>query len=135
MILGVDPRARRVGVALADEATGVAVPLETIDLARSDVVARVGQLVARHDVSRVVVGRPVGLSGAPGPAAEAAAELVARLRAALDVEVTEYDERFTSVAAERSLAVRGTPARARRATVDALAAQVMLQGFVDSQRR
>jgi putative Holliday junction resolvase len=133
-MLGVDPGTRRVGLALADEASGVAVPLEVVDVAATDPVARIARLVAERDVTLVVVGRPVGLRGRDGPAVAQQQELVARLRARLDVEVTEFDERLTTAAAERSLRAAGAPRSARRRVVDALAAQTMLQGFLDRRK-
>lgn len=134
MILGVDPGARRVGLALGDEAAGVAVPLEVIDVDAVDPVARIARVVDERGIGVVVVGRPVGLAGKEGPAVVAQRKLVERLRARLDVDVTEYDERLTTVAAERSLRASGAPRSARRKVIDALAAQTMLQGFLDARR-
>lgn len=134
MILGVDPGERRVGVALADEETRFARPLEVVDVALADPVARIADLVREHVVSLVVVGRPVGLSGRDGPAVEAAAPFVAALRDALPVDVVEHDERLTTVIAERSLRAGGAKRDARKKLRDAVAAQVMLQGYLDTRR-
>ena len=134
MILGVDPGERRVGVALADEETRFARPLEVIDVAAADPVQRIGALVAEHEVSLVVVGKPVSLSGAQGPAVENAAPFVAALRDALSVDVVEHDERLTTVIAERGLRAGGAGREARKRIRDAVAAQVMLQGYLDASR-
>ena len=134
MILGVDLGERRVGLALADLETRFARPLEVIEAARSDVVERIVQLVEQLGVKTVVVGRPIALSGSPGRAVEAQQEVVARLRSATTVEVEEYDERLTTVVAERGLRAGGAPAGTRRKLRDAVAAQVMLQGYLDSRR-
>jgi putative Holliday junction resolvase len=134
VILGVDPGQRRVGLALADPAAGVAVPLEVVDTRARDPVERIAELVADRGVSTVVVGRPVTLDGSAGPAVSGQRGFVARLRARLEVEVEEFDERLTSVAAERSLRAGGLKRGARRAVVDAVAAQVMLQGYLDRTR-
>ena len=135
MILGVDPGERRVGVALADEETRFARPLEVIDVAATDPVQRIGALVAEHEVSLVVVGKPVSLSGAQGPAVENAAPFLVALRAALPVDVVEHDERLTTVIAERGLRAGGAGREARKRIRDAVAAQVMLQGYLDSTGR
>jgi putative holliday junction resolvase len=95
-------------------------------------VQRIAALVADHDVERVVVGRPVHLSGEAGAAAEAGAAFAAQLRDRLDVPVVEWDERLTTVVAEQGLRAGGADARARRALRDAVAAQVMLQGYLDA---
>ena len=134
MILGVDPGERRVGVAVADEETLLARPLEVIDVAVSDPVQRIADLVRENDARLVVVGKPLALSGAEGRAVDDAAPFVAALRAALTVDVVEQDERLTTVIAERSLRAGGADRAARRRWRDAIAAQVMLQGYLDGRR-
>jgi len=134
MILGIDPGAKRVGVAVADTETRFARPLEVVDKGSVDAVARVTALVQELDVELVVVGRPVGLSGRAGPAVEAQQELVTALRAALDVEVVEHDERLTTVVAEQGLRAGGARRHSRDELRDAVAAQVMLQGYLDTYR-
>ncbi|CAN5639506.1 Holliday junction resolvase RuvX [soil metagenome] len=132
MILGVDPGTRRIGLAIADEVTRFARPLEVVDASAVDPVARIAQVVADKEVTKVVVGRPAGLSGRGGPAVTRQSELVARLREHLEVEVDEFDERLTTVVAERALRSGGARPAARRRILDAVAAQVMLQGFLDA---
>jgi putative Holliday junction resolvase len=134
MILGIDPGARRIGVAAADVETRFARPVEVIDVEKTDAIGRIQQLVRKLDITEVVVGRPVALSGKAGAAVESQRELLARLRAALDVEVREHDERLTTVVAEQGLRGSGVPRRARKELRDAVAAQVMLQGYMDSTR-
>lgn len=134
MILGVDPGERRVGVALADEETRFARPLEVIDARETDPVARIADLVAEHTISLVVVGKPVSLSGGDGVAVANAAPFVAALRDALPVEVVEHDERLTTVIAERGLRAGGADRAARKRIRDAVAAQVMLQGYMDTHK-
>ena len=134
MILGIDPGERRVGVAEADGETRFARPVEVIDVQVVDPVARIAELVRERAVTLVVVGRPVGLSGTSGPAVDAQQIFVDALRSALDVEVKEYDERLTTVIAEQGLRAGGAKRRGRATLRDAVAAQVMLQGFLDSER-
>lgn len=134
MILGIDPGERRVGVAIADFETRFARPVEVIDRSTADPVERIAELVGSLDVERVVVGLPVGLSGRHGPAAEAQRGLVESLKARLVVDVVEFDERFTTVVAERAMIASGAGRTARKATRDAVAAQVLLQGYLDSTR-
>lgn len=134
MILGIDPGTKRVGVAVADLETRFARPLEVIDAGRTDPVARIAEIVGETGATEIVVGRPVSLSGREGPAVEAQQEFVARLRVATEVPVSEYDERLTSVLAERAMRAGGVPAGARRVKRDAIAAQVMLQDYLDSTK-
>jgi putative holliday junction resolvase len=134
MILGIDPGTRRIGVAAADVETRFARPVEVIDVEKSNAVARIQQLVRELGVTEVIVGRPVALSGRSGAAVESQRELLDRLRAGLDVEVREYDERLTTVVADQGLRSAGASRRARKELRDAVAAQVMLQGYMDSTR-
>lgn len=134
MILGIDPGSRRIGVAAADRETRFARPLEVIDTASTDPVARISRLVRDLEADLVVVGRPVSLSGRSGPSVEARSEFVRSLREALEVlevKVVEHDERLTTVVAEQGLRAAGGRAKARKKVLDAVAAQVMLQGFLD----
>jgi putative Holliday junction resolvase len=132
MIIGVDPGERRVGVALADAETRFARPLEVIDARDRDPVERVAELVREVEASLVVVGQPMSLSGRSGAAVEAQRGFVKRLRAAISVQVTEFDERLTTVVADSGLRAAGAPRRARARIRDAVAAQIMLQGYLDS---
>lgn len=132
--LAVDPGARRYGVAFADPETRFARPVEVIDAAATDPVGRVLELAAELGARRIVVGRPVGLSGTEGPAVDARADFVTQLREAATIEVTEYDERLTTVIAEQRLRAAGSRSRTRSAVRDAVAAQVLLQSFLESER-
>lgn len=132
MILGVDPGERRVGVAAADLETRFARPLEVIDKRAVDPIARIVELARELGVEKIVVGRPIGLSGEEGPAVQVQQQFVGELRAATDIDVTEFDERLTTVVAERGLRGGGASRKARRAIKDAVAAQVMLQGYLDA---
>ena len=84
-------------------------------------------------MERVVVGLPVGLSGRLGPAAREALEEIEALAQLLGVPVEAYDERLTTVSAERSLRAAGLDAGGRRQVVDKVAAAVMLQAWLDSR--
>lgn len=134
MILGVDPGERRIGVAVADEETLFARPLEVIDARTTDPVSRLTELVAEHGATLVVVGKPLSLRGTEERAARDAAPFVAALREALAAEVVEHDERLTTVIAERSLRAGGAGREARKKVRDAVAASVMLQGYLDGRR-
>ena len=134
MILGIDPGERRVGVAAADLETRIAHPVEVIDRRATDAASRIAELVAEREVSTVVVGRPTGLSGNAGPAVTAQQELVAELRTRLGVEVVEYDERFTTTIADRALVASGAKRHQKKEMRDAIAAQLMLQGYLDAEK-
>jgi putative Holliday junction resolvase len=132
-ILGVDPGTRRIGLAIADLETRFARPLEVVP-ASSVAIARILELAEERSVVKIVVGKPVGLSGRDGPAVVKQQSFVADLRAATEIPVEEYDERLTTVMAESALRSAGASAKSRKEIRDAVAAQVMLQGFLDASR-
>ena len=134
MILGIDPGERRTGIAVADPETRWARPLEVIDGRAADPVARIAVLVEELDATLVVVGRPTGLSGRDGPAVEKQRAFLGRLRTSLSVPVEEFDERLTTVAAERRLRAGGARRDKIKEMKDAVAAQLMLQDYLDSRR-
>ena len=130
-ILGIDPGTARIGLAIADTETRFAHPLEVVG-ATEDAIARIVEVAEEHGVVKIVVGKPIGLSGREGPAVEQQKRFVADLRARTDVPVEEFDERLTTVVAEAGLRAAGTRSRDRKQIRDAVAAQVLLQGFLDA---
>jgi putative Holliday junction resolvase len=135
MILGIDPGERRVGIAAAEPETRLAHPVEVVDRSRADAVARIVELAAQLHVEQIVVGRPTTMSGQAGTAVTLQQLFVNELREATTVEITEWDERLTTVAAERSLRSAGASAAVRKEKRDAVAAQIMLQGYLDAKWR
>ena len=132
-ILGVDPGTKRIGLAIADLETRFAHPLEVLEMS-PDAIAAIVTRAGERGVVKIVVGKPVGLSGREGPAVEQQREFVESLRAATDIPVEEFDERLTTVVAEAALRAGGASAKSRAQIRDAVAAQVLLQGFLDSTR-
>ncbi len=120
-------------MAVADGDTRLALPLEVIDAKGRDPVGRVAEIASERGATAIVVGRPVGLSGRDGPAVDTQREFLLKLRAAVSIPVWEFDERLTTVIAERSLRARGSSSATRAKVRDAVAAQVMLQGYLDTE--
>lgn len=132
MFLGVDPGERRVGIAVADDETRFARAHEVIDTKAADPLDRIAALVTELEATTVVVGRPVNLAGAAGPAVVRQQGFVHALRERLSVDVVEHDERFTSVIADRALKEAGKSTKQARSFRDAVAAQVLLQDYLDT---
>jgi putative Holliday junction resolvase len=133
--LGVDLGSRRIGIAVTDSAATMALPRTT--LVRSGDPAgdrrRLVALILEEEAVVVVVGLPLSLDGSRGPAALAAVDEAASLRALLTehrIEVELFDERLTTVTAHRALAAGGSRERDRRGTVDQAAAAVMLEAWL-----
>ncbi len=131
-MLGVDFGRARIGVAISDELGMLAHPLETIPGVRIDAAAkRVAELAKEKDVERVVLGMPRHMSGAMGAAADEATAFANKLRPLLSCELILWDERLTTTAANRALRDAGQKTKHTRGIVDQVAAQMILQGYLD----
>lgn len=130
--LGIDLGTKRIGVALSSGS--LATPYEVIQRSgdRGRDHERIAELVDETEATIVVVGMPLSLDGSSGPAARSAAAEIAELGDTLSVEVTAYDERLTTVTADRQLMHQNLGAGARRRVVDKVAASVMLQAWLDA---
>jgi len=132
-ILALDHGTVRIGVAVSDELKMLATPLEFIPAEPfAEFLARLQQLIREKEVELVLVGMPRNMDGSFGPAAQQVREFVARLQAALSVPLRTWDERLSSAQAHRLLRQAGHKARAQKGRVDASAAAVLLQSYLDS---
>jgi len=134
--LGVDVGRARIGLALADDVLRTARPFRTV-ARRADAAtfAEIGSAAREFEVQRVVVGLPLNMDGSEGEAARHARAFAARLGAALGVPVELFDERLSTFEAETRLRDQGFSAKDRRSRVDAEAAAVILQGWLDGSDR
>jgi putative Holliday junction resolvase len=131
-VLGLDVGQARIGVAVSDPARRVAVPVGTIAVGNPPGELRaIATLVAERGATLVVVGHPRTLRGERGSAARHAESVAAALRQVVAVPVVLQDERLSTVEAERALARGGLSGRRRRERVDAAAAAVILQAWLD----
>jgi putative pre-16S rRNA nuclease len=130
-ILGIDFGHARIGVAISDELRMLAHPVETV-AASKDAVPRLARLAEERNVERIVIGVPRNMSGTVGSAAENALRFADEVRKAVKCDVVTWDERLTTVAAERALRDAGKKTKNSRSYVDQVAAQMILQGYLDS---
>ena len=133
-ILGIDLGRARIGVAVSDELGMLAHPVETIP-AGNQAAARIAELVREKNAERVVVGLPRHMNGTAGEGAAEALAFVEKLRALVSCEVVTWDERLTTTAANRALRESGRKTRESRQIVDQVAAQMILQGYLDRPQR
>ncbi|RME36144.1 MAG: Holliday junction resolvase RuvX, partial [Planctomycetota bacterium] len=134
--VGVDVGGKRIGLAVGEEETGVAVPLRIVS-ARDDPDAdarAVLEAVRNHDPDAFVVGLPLNMDGSEGGQANLARSFGAVLARLSGKEVFYFDERLSSQAADELLQPAGFTRARHRARQDAVAAQVILQGFLDARR-
>jgi putative Holliday junction resolvase len=132
--LGIDHGDARIGLAISDELGMLAHPLETMYLREiADPVAHIANVVAKHKIAQIVLGLPRNMDGSYGPAAEKVRAFAEKLKAATPCPVKLWDERLTSVAAQRSLHEAGRNVKNSREVIDQVAAQMILQGWLDAQ--
>ena len=134
--VGVDLGSRRIGIAVSDSAGTLALPSETLrrsgDWSRDH--SALEALVDELSAEVVVVGMPLSLDGSTGPAARRTLKELKVLRRTLSVPVETYDERLSTVEAEGALRAAEVNASRRSEVIDAAAAAVILQGWLDARR-
>jgi len=142
--LGLDLGSRRIGVAVSDAGGVLATPHGVIERSGDEAAdhRRIVELAAELGAERIVVGLPLSLDGSVGRAAAAALAEVERLGATTDLPLDTYDERFTTVTADQHLRASTSSkktskktSRSRRQRIDAAAAAVMLQAWLDGRPR
>jgi putative Holliday junction resolvase len=129
-ILALDFGRARIGVSISDELQLLAHPLETIPANRR-AVSRVAEIVHAKNIDHVVAGIPKQMNGQLGAAASEVLDFVEKLRALLPCPVVTWDERLTTAAAQRALRDAGKKTRETRGYVDQVAAQMILQSYLD----
>lgn len=133
--LGIDLGAKRIGVAVSDPTGTIASPYEVVHRCGDPVRDRRRLVALAEEVGaeRIVVGLPLSMDGSIGPAAAAALDEADALGAVTTIPVETYDERLTTVTAERALREQNVKGPARRAVVDKVAAAVLLQAWLDGR--
>lgn len=133
-ILGLDIGTKRIGVAVSDELGFTAQGLET--LVRTNLEAdlsRISSLAGQYGAEQIVVGIPFNMDGSEGPQARMVREMAEAIGRRCGVPIREWDERLSTMAAERTLLEADMSRAKRRKVIDKLAAVIILQGFLDSR--
>ncbi len=140
-VMGLDIGKKRIGVALSDPSGVLASPLEVLHWGsgsrelpdEESVLMRLGELVSDYEVDILVVGIPKSMGGGEGPQAEYTRHWVGRLRDYLQVRIVTWDERLSTVGAERALLEGNVRRRSRRGLVDKMAAALILETYLRSR--
>ncbi|MFH1853751.1 MAG: Holliday junction resolvase RuvX [Candidatus Omnitrophota bacterium] len=133
-ILALDIGQKRIGIAVSDALNITAQGIET--LKRQDietVLKRIGSLVKEYDVSKIVVGIPFNMDGSKGRSAALVEEFIAELKQGVSAEIATVDERLTTLEGERMLLEADVSRKKRKASIDKIAAQLILQIYLDSK--
>ncbi|MBE6124826.1 MAG: Holliday junction resolvase RuvX [Erysipelotrichaceae bacterium] len=134
-VMGLDLGARTCGVALSDIMGMIASPVETIRFAEDDyetACGRVVELIKANNVKKVVLGLPKHMNGDVGVRGEISIKFKEMLLEKADVEVILWDERLTTVSAQKSMIASNMNRKKRHRMVDTMAAVIILQGYLDS---
>jgi putative pre-16S rRNA nuclease len=137
-VMALDYGERGVGVAISDELQLTVRPLTTIrreKRKRAEVIERIRELVSENEISTLVVGLPLNMNGTRGEAVERVESFISDLRRNVSIPIVAVDERLTSHEADQILREMGFGSRERRARSDEYAALLILQDYIDEQRR
>ncbi|MCM3663898.1 Holliday junction resolvase RuvX [Mesobacillus subterraneus] len=134
--MGLDVGSKTVGIALSDELGWTAQGLETLKINEEENVFgfdELGKIIKEYEVDKVVVGLPKNMNGTIGPRGEASQFFARELEERFGIPVILWDERLTTVAAERVLLEADVSRKKRKKVIDKMAAMMILQGYLNSQ--
>jgi len=134
-LLGLDVGTKTIGLALSDVTRTVATPFETLMRVKLTADAgKIAAIVAKHEVGGLVIGLPINMDGSDGPMAQRARQFARDMAERLKLPVALWDERLTSVEANRVLRESGMRPQERARSVDQVAAVLLLENFLEAQR-
>lgn len=135
-VLALDVGERTLGMAISDPERIIAQGLDTIRRTKLDKdLDALGRVIAEHEIVRIVVGWPLRLNGKPGIQTQKVAKLAEAISARFDLPIDRWDERLTTVAAQRALIEGNVRREKRRTVVDKVAATLILQGYLEAGAR
>lgn len=134
--MGLDYGDKRIGVAISDAFGWTAQGVEVIERKKEgDYLERIRELVREQEVDSIVVGLPKNMNGTIGPRGEICMAFAEELRQTLSMPVHLWDERLTTVSAQRTLLEADVSRRKRKQVVDKMAAAILLQNYLDSRQK
>ena len=132
-IMGIDYGDARTGIAFSDLLCSIVGSTTVIHSRKPEkTLQEIVKLAGEHEVGQIVMGLPKNMDGSEGPRAELCREFAARVKEAIGLEVTLWDERRTTVEAHNILSQHNYHGRKRKNTVDAVAASLILEGYLNS---
>ncbi|OGO02988.1 MAG: Holliday junction DNA helicase RuvA [Chloroflexi bacterium RBG_13_52_14] len=133
--MGLDIGEKRIGVALGDPLGIMASALTVIERQTDDAaIKQIIEIARQNEVERIVIGLPRSLDGSLGKQAQTVQAFIELLESHTQLPIITWDERFSTVAAERTLLEAGTKRDKRKRHLDAVAAAFILQGYLDSEK-
>lgn len=135
--MGLDVGSKTVGVAISDEMGWTAQGIETIPINEERKrfgFERIGEIIKEYNIEKIIVGLPKNMNNTIGPRAEASQAFADSLNETFKLPVMLWDERLTTMAAERILLEADVSRKKRKKVIDKMAAAMILQGYLDSQQ-
>lgn len=123
---------KRIGIAISDPTRTIATALKTVSREEMDAVSEIQSICEKNDVGEIVIGIPLRVDGSKGAQVEKTRLFINKLEEQIDLPVVEWDERFTTVQANRALSEDGMPERKKKLVLDGIAAVLVLQNYLDS---
>jgi putative Holliday junction resolvase len=134
-IMGLDVGSKTVGIAISDELGWTAQGLKTLKINEEKNqfgFDEIGQIIKEYEISKVIIGLPKNMNGTIGPRGEASKQYAQEIETRFSVETGLWDERLTTMAAERVLLEADVSRKKRKKVIDKMAAMMILQGYLDS---
>ena len=132
-VMGLDIGTKRIGVAVSDETGTIATGREVVQRKSTEfAVGRIREIVEEYNVQKIVVGLPVNMDGTEGERADDSRRFAGRLEEETDLAVELWDERLSTKEAEDIMRKADTSRAKRKMVIDKIAAQIILQGYLDS---
>lgn len=133
--LALDVGEKRIGVAISDSTCTVVSSLTTIERKNGNFLEKLKTLIQKHDIGEIIVGIPFKINGTEGTQAKRVRKLAKQIRNELNIPVKEWDERYTSLQAEKNLIFDNVRRLKRKSFVDQVAAALILQNYLDNLNR
>ena len=134
-VIALDLGQKRIGVAISDETETISSPLTTIPGDNTNrAIKGIKEIIDNRDVLKVVIGLPLNMNGSKGPKAIEALEFADKLRERLLIDVVTFDERLTTKQGEDMLIQADISRKKRKSVIDKIAAQIILQTYLDSEK-
>jgi putative holliday junction resolvase len=134
-IVGLDLGEKRIGIAISDETATISTAKDTIAVLNiNDTIKKISDIVLFNNAEEVVIGLPLNMDGTKGPQAEKALTFAERLKRHVACKVSTFDERLTTAQGEAILISADMSRKKRRQNIDKLAAQIMLQAYLDGRK-
>ena len=131
-ILGIDLGKKRTGIAVSDINQKIASPLKVIENMKfNEILNILERIVNERNICAIVVGDPINMDGSIGPKSQSSRSFIKNLSKELDIPILLWDERLTTVSAERSLLEADISRKKRQQIIDKIAASIILQNFLD----